>query len=357
MSVFNALKLGSVWRIVSQVSIEEIAKHAEQSFHLLVVAEDQKNAEMMARRLSDEAASFVHPWITATTPPIQPVTSGQERVDLAILLSERVQLSKELAQTNTALIRAKIPTLILVAGRAAEQPDAAIAHRGEDKRVAVPILDRVAVEKEVGAAIVALATPELRLALARRLPPLRPAAFQLLIQETSQANATYSFSTGLAEIIPVLDIPLNVGDVIVLTKNQLVMAYKIALMAGKQGSPQQLLVEIMGVLGGGFLFRQLARQMVGLIPVWGIAPKVAIAYAGTWSIGQAVVLWSVEGQQITPELLRQFYAEALTRGQAVAQRLTENMRGHLPGFPTEPSSTGRLRFWQRVQKRLPLSRR
>ena len=35
---------------------------------------------------------------------------------------------------------------------------------------------------------------------------------------------------------------------------------------------EQLLGEIVGVLGGGFLFRQLARQMSGLIPVWGIVP-------------------------------------------------------------------------------------
>ncbi|MBX2997494.1 MAG: hypothetical protein KF893_03205 [Caldilineaceae bacterium] len=357
MSVFNALKLGSVWRIVSQINIEEIKKHTEQSFHLLVVADQQENAEMMARRLSDEAASFIHPWITATTPPIQTITSGQERIDLAIVVSEGVQLSTALKESNAALVRAVIPTLIIIVGQSATQPDATLSHRGEGKRIAAPVVDAIAVEKKVGEAIAALAPTELRLALGRRLPPLRPAVFQLLIQETAQANATYSFSTGIAEIIPALGIPLNVGDMIVLTKNQLVMAYKIALMAGKQGSPQQLLGEIMSVLGGGFLFRQLARQLVGLIPVWGIAPKVAIAYAGTWAIGQAVVLWAVEGQQITPDLLRQFYTEALARGQAVAHQLTENVRNRLPKPDPDQSTTGDLPFWQKVRRRLPVIRR
>lgn len=357
MSVFNALKLGSVWRIVSQVNIEEIKKNTEQSFHLLVVADHQENADLLARHLSDEAASFIHPWITAATPPVQPITSGQDRVDLALLISESVQLSPALKESNTTLTRAQIPTLILIAGSSATQAGANLSHRGEGKRVAAPILDAAAIEKGVGEAIISLAIPELRLALARRLPPLRPAAFQSLIQETAQANATYSFSTGIAEIIPALGIPLNVGDMLVLTKNQLVMAYKIALMTGKQGSPQQLLGEIVGVLGGGFLFRQLARQLVGLIPVWGIAPKVAIAYAGTWAIGQAVMLWAVEGQQITPDLLRQFYTEALARGQAVAQQLTENVRNRLPGSESEPSSPAELPFWQKVRRRLPVLRR
>lgn len=357
MSVFDTLKLGSVWRIVSQVDIEEIKKSAEQPFHLLVVAARQEDAEMMARRLSDETASYAHPWITAATPPVKPVTSGQDGVDLALLVSESVQLSNPMQEANTILTQAQVPTLILIAGQAAEQPDALLSHRGEGKRIATPILDADAVEKTVAEAILSLAGTNLRLALARRLPPLRPAAFQSLIQETALANATYSFSTGLAEIVPVLDIPLNVGDMIVLTKNQLVMAYKIALMAGKQGAPQQLLGEIMSVLGSGFLFRQLARQLVGLIPVWGIAPKVAIAYAGTWTIGQAVVLWSVEGQQITPDLLRQFYTEALARGQKVASRLTDNMRSRLPGADKDPSSSPRQPLWQRVQRRLPNLRR
>jgi hypothetical protein len=45
------------------------------------------------------------------------------------------------------------------------------------------------------------------------------------------------------------------------------------------------------MLGGGLVFRQLARQLVGLIPVVGIVPKVAVAYGGTCMIGRAVVLW------------------------------------------------------------------
>ena len=35
--------------------------------------------------------------------------------------------------------------------------------------------------------------------------------------------------------MPVLNAPLNLADVVVLTKNQLLMSYRVALAAGKRG--------------------------------------------------------------------------------------------------------------------------
>jgi uncharacterized protein (DUF697 family) len=353
MSAFNPLKLGTLWRIVSQVNIDEIRDDIERSFHLLVIANSKDDAEELARRLSDDAGTFIHPWVTASASSIQLPTQGLDRVDLAILLSDSVELSSALRENYRTLATSNIPTLVIIGGDAAQQPDAALIRRGEAHRIAVPILDTAAIHSSVAAAIVDVAPTDLRLALARRLPPLRPATFQQLIQETSQANATYSFSTGLAEVIPALGIPLSVGDLIVLTKNQLIMAYKIALMAGKQGSPQELIGEIVGVLGGGFLARQLARELVGLIPVWGLVPKVAIAYAGTWAIGQAVVLWAVEGQRITPDLIRQFYTDALAQGQAAAQRLVGKMKDRLPSPAGDGEPKTDEAFWQKIRRRLP----
>ena len=223
-------------------------------------------------------------------------------------------------------------------------------------RVAIPdwsdrSLDRVA------ATLVQIVPPSLRLPFARRLPPLRTAALNMLIQETSQVNASYSFTTGLGETVPGLNFVLGAGDAIVLTKNQLMMAYKIALVSGKTGSPQKLLGEIVGVLGGGFLFRQLARQMSGLIPVWGIVPKVAVAYAGTWAIGRAVTVWATEGQKITPELMSGHYREALEQGRQAAQRIVDNARRprQSSGAKKLPAQSKAIssRLLRRVGKRIP----
>src|SRR5262249_56884703 len=131
--------------------------------------------------------------------------------------------------------------------------------------------------------------PELRIALARQLVPLREPFFADIIEETARANAMYALTTGVAEAVPVLDVPLNLADIVVLTKNQLVMSYRIALAAGKKGTARELVGEVLGVVGGGFLFGQGARQLVGLIPLAGIGPKVGVAYAGTLAIGRAGV--------------------------------------------------------------------
>ena len=57
----------------------------------------------------------------------------------------------------------------------------------------------------------AVTRERLRIALARQFPALRRLLFDQVIDETSRANASYAFSTGLAEIVPILDIPLNIG--------------------------------------------------------------------------------------------------------------------------------------------------
>jgi GNAT superfamily N-acetyltransferase len=78
-----------------------------------------------------------------------------------------------------------------------------------------------------------------------------------------------------------------------------------------------------GTIGGGFIWRSLARGLVGLVPVWGIIPKTAVAYAGTYALGQGIVQWYLTGREITPEMMRGFYKEALARGKAIARALVE----------------------------------
>ena len=170
-------------------------------------------------------------------------------------------------------------------------------------------------------------TPDnLRLSLARHVPPLRSAYARLLIEQTSRSNALYAASTGVAQIVPVLSLPLNVADIVVLSKNQLIMAYKLALAEGKKGNPTELMREVVSVVGGGFMFRQIARELVGLVPVWGIVPKVAVSYAGTWVIGQTVHVWAAEGETTTVKELRRYYDQALEQGREVAGTLVERVR-------------------------------
>ncbi len=165
--------------------------------------------------------------------------------------------------------------------------------------------------------------PQQHLALGRQFPLFRLPIARQLINDTCFANAAYSFSTGLAEIVPVLDLPLNVTDMIVLTKSQAFLAYKLGLLVGFSTHWQDYVTEFGGVIGGGFLWRQIARQLVGLIPAWGIIPKVAISYSGTYVVGNAILGWYLTGRNLSAQQMKALSAQAFLRGKDYARRLGE----------------------------------
>ena len=116
------------------------------------------------------------------------------------------------------------------------------------------------------APVVLEALPDKLLALGRNYPLFRQPIAHHLISDASLSNATYAFSTGLAEIIPVLNIPFTITDMIVITKSQAFLVYKLGLALGYSTRWQDYAAEFGGVLGGGLIWRQVARYLVGLIP-------------------------------------------------------------------------------------------
>lgn len=163
--------------------------------------------------------------------------------------------------------------------------------------------------------------PQQHIALGRQFPLFRLQVARQLINDTCFSNAAYSFSTGLAEIVPVLDLPLNVTDMIVLTKSQAFLAYKLGLLLGFSTNWQDYVTEFGGVIGGGFLWRQIARQLIGLIPAWGILPKVAISYSGTYVVGNAVLGWYLTGRNLSPRQMRALSVQAFSKGKDYARML------------------------------------
>jgi uncharacterized protein (DUF697 family) len=180
--------------------------------------------------------------------------------------------------------------------------------------------------------------PDLLLGLGRYFPLFRIPIAHYLINDTCFSNAAYALSTGLAEIVAVLDIPITIADSIILTKSQAFLVYKLGLALGYTTRWQDYIAEFGGVLGGGFVWRQIARSLVGLIPVWGIIPKTAIAYAGTFVVGNVVLQWYLTGKQVSRKQMQQLYAQARERGKSLASNLLRRMprprlQLHLPKRP------------------------
>jgi len=163
--------------------------------------------------------------------------------------------------------------------------------------------------------------PDHLMGLGRYFPLFRIPIARYLIDDTCVTNAAYSLSTGLAEIVAVLDFPIAVADTIILTKNQAFLAYKLGLALGYSTRWQDYVVEFGGVLGNGIFWRQVAQTLVGLVPVWGILPKTAISYAGTYVVGTVILQWYLTGRHLSRRQLGQVYAQALERGKSVARSL------------------------------------
>jgi uncharacterized protein (DUF697 family) len=326
------LPFKTLWGIVRETDLEAIRRGAESRFQILVASDDLADAEQLAR-LMGESEGTRHPWLLTIDAAMAVPVISRESFNLAVLVSRKAELSSSLGSIRDDQAAKGVPIVVVVVG--ATEKAAAIVRRGESQRIVTAADLNASALDAVGTAVLTAVQPELRLGLGRQLPGLRTLLFTNLIDETARANASYSFTTGIAEIIPVLNIALNIGDVVVLTKNQLIMSYKIALVAGKSGTPRHLMGEIFGVLGGGLLFRQIARQLIGLIPVVGVVPKVAVAYGGTWAIGRAVVLWATVGQALTVDSVRAFYDEGLKRGRQAARALVSRRAKR-----QEPKSVG-----------------
>jgi uncharacterized protein (DUF697 family) len=306
--------------LLREVDLGALKREAEGRFALHLGGDPGLAAELAENLSATPGRSGVHPYLEVQTAN---VTTGVHP-DLRIVVQEGF----------AAVPTDRVPTLVVcVAGDTPPVVGAEVARPGETARVAVSALTPESVQQTIVPALLRALPAELHLAVARQLPVCRPAVIRGLIEETSRTNALYAASTGVAEIVPVLNVPLNVADTVVLTKNQLLMAYKVALAADKTGKPQELVTEIVGVLGGGLLFRQAARGLVGLVPLWGLVPKVAVAYAGTQVIGTAAALWATEGRTVSAGDMQGLYREALERGRALAQRLLPKQRGRAEGLP------------------------
>jgi uncharacterized protein (DUF697 family) len=338
------LKAANLWRIIRDVDLEAIRRNVAASFELWLISEDGVDAARLRALLGPPGAP--HPWLVVR-PAAEAGSPGSSKPIAALFVTRSAELSDAMTTARNLIRGHAVPILTVVVG--SQSASDSVPRAGEDARVAVPELD-LAHAGPIATTLLGLAGSDHSLALGRQLRLLRPSVFQALIEETARANASFALTTGLAESIPILTAPLNLGDIIILTKNQLILSYRIALVAGRDGEPRKLLGEILGVLGGGLLFRQVARQLVGLIPVVGILPKVAIAYGGTWAIGRAMVLWATEGREITAASLRAFSTEGLERGRAVAARMVDQAR---TGGTQARSRFGRLRDYLPTLGRRP----
>jgi uncharacterized protein (DUF697 family) len=115
-------------------------------------------------------------------------------------------------------------------------------------------------------------------AVAARVPALRRAVAQQLIQSAARKNGVVA----AAVFVPGVDLP-------VLLRNELRLIAQLEQVYGRQLAPGNRLPELAGTAAVGLGLRAVARELLDLIPVAGWAVKGVVAYAGTRALGEATL--------------------------------------------------------------------
>ncbi len=156
-----------------------------------------------------------------------------------------------------------------------------------------------------------------RLALAHNFAFMRRAVALEHVKNTALQNALI----GGVTLIPGTDMPL-------MTANQAKMVLQIAAAYGERLGAERAR-ELLGVVGGAFALRAVARQFAGLLPGFGWAVKGGIGYAGTLAMGYAAITYFEGGVDV--EGLRRRFDE-------LRVRFAERKGGRFEVGAGEPSS-------------------
>jgi uncharacterized protein (DUF697 family) len=184
--------------------------------------------------------------------------------------------------------------------------------------------------------------PELALALARNFPVFRRRVANNIINVTATANAQFALVTGITAAFPLLSLllPVNsLSDMLMLTKNQVMMTLRLAAAYGLEISFKTRLKELAPLMMNAFGWRAVARELVGAVPVVGFVAKAGIAYAGTVTVGKSAMIYYETGEKISKEQLVRWYQDALAASKDKIKALSEiagRRGGKLKRLPTAP---------------------
>ncbi|MDO9557136.1 MAG: hypothetical protein Q7J82_06085 [Coriobacteriia bacterium] len=170
--------------------------------------------------------------------------------------------------------------------------------------------------------------PSKRLALAHNFPFMRHAVAEEAVKTTAWQNGLI----GAVAVIPGADMPL-------MTANQAKMLLQIAAAYGETLGTDRI-KELAVIVGGGFTFRAIARQLLTFVPVMGWAIKGSIGFGGTMAIGKAAVAYFDEGADMmqVAAKLRDEAAARLPKERGNAHAVEAVVQPELPLVSGDPET-------------------
>jgi uncharacterized protein (DUF697 family) len=305
--------IAQFWRVTRELDVQALRESFERLVSLRVLGSDYAVAQRVARLVEpDPTAGEVSVGVLGET--------SRERADLYIVAidgplepeARRVLSDLSVSETPLVLVQSEAAAGMLVLGIPADRMitlgDATADNEARER------LFRTIVQ----------AAPEVMLAAGRRHPLLREPVAEHLIRDTARVNAQFAAISSLPANLPIIGgLVGDMADLIVLTKNQVLLLFKLAGLYGRDlALGRQLIVEVMPIVGGAFLWRTTARALVGLLPsLLGLLPKTLVAYSGTYVVGQMARYYYRYGHKPPPELVRDLRDEGTRLARETFARL------------------------------------
>jgi uncharacterized protein (DUF697 family) len=167
------------------------------------------------------------------------------------------------------------------------------------------------------------------IAVGRRLPVMRETVAAKLTRDAANNALKVALASAVVDHIPVFGLVLgafaSAGDMVAITGIQMMLLLHIEAAYGRDPDLQHLW-QLLPVVGGGFGWRMLARELSGFIPVAGIAIKGAIAYAGTIVVGDGVSFFMEQGHHMTKGEAATLYERTKDDAMRFARDLLRKLR-------------------------------
>jgi len=169
------------------------------------------------------------------------------------------------------------------------------------------------------------------IAVGRRLPILRTTVAAKLTRDAALNALKVAGASALIDNVPVVGVFLgafvSAGDMMAITGIQMMLMLQIGATFGKDPDVARMW-ELLPIVGGGFGWRALARELAGFIPAGGILIKSAIAYAGTVVVGEGATFYELHGRHMASVDAANVYEEARATALSFARDVLNRFRNN-----------------------------
>ncbi len=326
-----AAATGDILRLVRKgIDVRTVHASTRKPFRFYLCGDPGLVADMRGFLLSGHPDDTVPPGAAAC---LETIVSGI--APPAIASEARVVLflgrGGDVSGSTMAPLRAlNLPIIAITVDELAQASGPATAPaRGAFAEYTVNAISREALRGRVLPHIVEC-SKGVEIAVGRCLPAMREAVAAKLTRDAANNALKVALASAVVDHIPVVGLVMGVfasaGDMVAITGIQMMLLLHVEAAYGKDPDMQRLW-QLLPVIGGGFGWRSLARELSGFIPVAGIAIKGAIAYAGTIVVGEGVTFYYEQGRHMSSGQAKSIYEttkkEALSFARDFLSRITK----------------------------------